>query len=1511
MLLKRLIALLIVLIMQFTSVLPFLNRVEPIFAAESCSGATGSPDNGLKTRVGGVALDQAAKFLANMTDITGAYYDSGKDRIVFVGKTNTLAPQFDKDDLAVAIKVIVFESSLPWFSLDQNPTNPNLIDAVYSSKSLVDTKFGKVLFDSDYQLKKYNIGKDANGNNVTSSVPGFKSFAQMFIDSRPTEGGSSSSRWWITPEYISLKKDDAASAFVFDTVKMQVRTEPTSPNNNAKWNAAANAFAKHQTDNFDLFAQESPSYAAVKQLGKIAAVVKWIKDSDIATDFYWARDYAPKIVSTPRNIPKFPPINYSFQEGATIYSGSITGGVDLTISNNYINDSVGTSAAVKTSAQSVTTTKEDIHWTFNKDGQAYEAVAVAADAFRSVGSYDMASEDLSYPTAGDLNLSFSRAYSSYSGGQQGVGRGWSIFPARLMETHIGWIVNCSGVAHPHTLGFNSQAGGWESFVYNCATGGYVPEDPAYHSKVFHNSDGTFTVRLKDQSEIHFDSQFKLKNLKDKNGNLVNYNYDSANKLTSIADTKSHVISLTYNAQNWISEARDWTNRTVKYSYDDQGNLLTVTDPNNSVATYTYDANFKLKSVKNRNNQVVVENTYTDEAKVTTSKDAINNLKTYSYDKVNRVVTTADNQTPVRSQVTKYDSKARVLEQTDPLLYKLIYTYGTEFAPLTVKDKNGNLTTHTYDANGNLTTVTFPDAKKITYQYDLGNRVIKAVDERYGIPARETIYTYDPKGNLKELNEAGRKTTYAYDTTGEVLTLVDPLIHTTTWTRDSFGNKLTEKDSTNNIATFEYDGIGRLKKRIDSDSRAVIYTYDNNANVLTLHDGVGITTNIYDKEDRLVKVTLPDNTVSEFGYNPLGSLVTTKDQALNVTSYGFDIYQNLTTQTDPQAKVTANIYDGLNRQKQSTTPMGKAYKFEYDGNGNVKKRIDANNNTTAYTYDALNRLTLITYQDTKTVKFTYDNRGNRTQMIDSLGTSSYIYDNFNRLAQATNAYGKVLKYTYDSANNLKTIEYPDYAGTVTYTYDNNNRLITVKDLNSSITTYTYNKNGTVGARLLPNGIKTTYSYDTANRVSTISHDKSTTVLAKFAYTRNSLGNITSIVESGSFVSSTPQTTAFVYDALGRITKATYPGSKVFEYSYDKMGNRLTQKVNNSTVTTYAYDNDYKLTQKNNLTSFAYDGNGNQTKKPSGNFNPDPVNSFDSENKMITHTTSVGNAYDYKYDGLGNRLRKNMSTAVTRYIYDNSGPLSRLMATSGDQNYATTFWTYGLGLIKDGDGRYHLEDASGNMRFTTSSSGSISTAANYDPFGNVITSSGILSEFQFNQQQYDEHSNMYYLRARMYDPENGRFISRDPIEGHLEIPQTQNPYIYAINNPINLSDPSGEQILEIIKACVVKGMSLFSKSAPVAPKVGTTVYQAAPNSQPYVGITNNLTRRAGEHLINKGIQIEPVIENLSRSDARAVEQVLIEQQGLPNLLNKINSISPNNPVYPVAIQKGNDILNQLKK
>jgi RHS repeat-associated protein len=49
---------------------------------------------------------------------------------------------------------------------------------------------------------------------------------------------------------------------------------------------------------------------------------------------------------------------------------------------------------------------------------------------------------------------------------------------------------------------------------------------------------------------------------------------------------------------------------------------------------------------------------------------------------------------------------------------------------------------------------------------------------------------------------------------------------------------------------------------------------------------------------------------------------------------------------------------------------------------------------------------------------------------------------------------------------------------------------------------------------------------------------------------------------------------------------------------------------------------------------------------------------------------------------------------------------------------------------------------------------------------------------------------YFGARYYDPAVGRFITRDPVKGGLYNPQTFNPYVYCLNNPLKYVDPDDE-------------------------------------------------------------------------------------------------------------------------
>jgi len=115
----------------------------------------------------------------------------------------------------------------------------------------------------------------------------------------------------------------------------------------------------------------------------------------------------------------------------------------------------------------------------------------------------------------------------------------------------------------------------------------------------------------------------------------------------------------------------------------------------------------------------------------------------------------------------------------------------------------------------------------------------------------------------------------------------------------------------------------------------------------------------------------------------------------------------------------------------------------------------------------------------------------------------------------------------------------------------------------------------------------------------------------------------------------------------------------------------------------------------------------------------------------------------------------------------------------------------------------------------------------------------------------------------------------------------------------------------------GVLVPERGAIVVTERGVTlVYQSLNGAGDviYVGITGNFERRAAEQIVQRSILIQPIpgLQNLSRTDARAVEQVLIESYGLGRnggtLLNRINSISLRNAIYEQSIQRGTELLRQ---
>lgn len=98
-------------------------------------------------------------------------------------------------------------------------------------------------------------------------------------------------------------------------------------------------------------------------------------------------------------------------------------------------------------------------------------------------------------------------------------------------------------------------------------------------------------------------------------------------------------------------------------------------------------------------------------------------------------------------------------------------------------------------------------------------------------------------------------------------------------------------------------------------------------------------------------------------------------------------------------------------------------------------------------------------------------------------------------------------------------------------------------------------------------------------------------------------------------------------------------------------------------------------------------------------------------------------------------------------------------------------------------YLYQDALGSTRTLVNQYGAVTGRYDYKAFGSLLSSSGTSTQFRFTGQQVDDETDLYYLRARYYDPTTGRFMTVDPLPAI-------NPYIYADNCPTVSVDPSGQ-------------------------------------------------------------------------------------------------------------------------
>ena len=289
--------------------------------------------------------------------------------------------------------------------------------------------------------------------------------------------------------------------------------------------------------------------------------------------------------------------------------------------------------------------------------------------------------------------------------------------------------------------------------------------------------------------------------------------------------------------------------------------------------------------------------------------------------------------------------------------------------------------------------------------------------------------------------------------------------------------------------------------------------------------------------------------------------------------------------------------------------------------------------------------------------------------------------------------------------------------------------------------------------------------------------------------------------------------------------------------------------------YTYNLNNHLTQESRIpssgtrsdSSFTYDRNGNQLTRTSTG--PTEVKTYNAFNQLISVSHLAGGGvvpmsatYIYRADGL--RHAKTINGEQIFHIWDNGN----IVLESNAAGRVINRYYRGIGgrLINSDNHGWYLYNVRGDVVQRANAQGAIIHSYSYNAFGNEINPDARnTNPFRYAGEYLDFETGNYYLRARFFNPRNGRFTQPDPhwnlgnmvfgdtpriINGRIDflgasrhtmvpyagaIMQAGNLYTYVMNNPIMWVDPGGRAAALPLLA----GKALKAAAAKVAATVAT--------------------------------------------------------------------------------------------
>jgi RHS repeat-associated protein len=837
-------------------------------------------------------------------------------------------------------------------------------------------------------------------------------------------------------------------------------------------------------------------------------------------------------------------------------------------------------------------------------------------------------------------------------------------------------------------------------------------------------DGSFDTRLE------WDENVRLTYVTDAYGHETWHYYDSLGYTYRIRHADGHSEWLFRdNAKNLIRHVHS-DGSTDRYSYDERGNLL--------------------------------EHIHTDD-----------NMVHFAYDDQDQLIKISDGEGGQWQRV--YDLVGNLVEAIDPLGNKTEYAYNPAGLATAIKDANGNEKELEYNDAGQLVKYTDCSGKASAWEYNERGQMICFTDAarqstEYQYKAgqlalikhpdkTEERFERDAEGRLlAHVDGLDRCTTWSYTGAGLLAERVDASEQTLRYSWDRLGQLVALENENEQRTQFQYDPVGRLLEEIDFDGRTTRYQYDPESGRLarTVNGKLVVEVN-FDRAGRLAerRARIGDKFQREsFAYDGNGNLILASNEQSRLQWF-YDPAGNLLREHQhylclekPMVAIWEHEYDVLNQRIATTRPDGHRVSWLTYGSGHLLGlRLDEHE-LVGYERDDLHR----------EVTRHQGNRLLQTQKWDPVGRLQ------EQLLGRIDDKSTLLKreYTYDAAGQLTDIN-DSRRGPLGYCYDPIGRLLSAT------------------SRL---GVET-FAFDPA---SNLLNDKTTEI-------RRPLDQ--------------DQSRSKLLDNLLREYAGTH-------YEYDERGNQI-QRWHNGSHSRMQWDLFDRLVHFEDArlaVDYVYDALGRRLyKNSSTHYNQRPeAGSQWNRNEYARKQREYGCGFTlYGWDG--DNLAWESSPAqldggagrTVHYIFEpgtfvpvaqalrhKSIHLPDLPNYSGDYSLDDDpLWNHTPSAQPFDVLAWYQCDHLGTPQELTDQNGDVAWTGQYKAWGEIREQRSALAQQQeltnpirFQGQYHDHETGLHYNRHRYYDPQTGRFISKDPIGLAGDI----NIYLYA-KNPTLWTDPFG--------------------------------------------------------------------------------------------------------------------------